>query len=248
MIEFRNVTKGFDLPDGSRHLAVDRLDIQIQSGETLCLLGASGSGKTTVLRLINRLLDTDQGTILIDGLDQRSIDPVQLRRSMGYVVQRGALFPHLTVFENVALMCRVEGWESERIQARVKDLLELVRMPAKEFARRYPNELSGGQRQRIGVARALALDPPIVLLDEPFGALDPITRGELQTEFQGLQELKKRTRVLVTHDMGEAFLLADRIALMEAGRILQIGTPKDLAENPASQHVADFLQQHSVSP
>jgi osmoprotectant transport system ATP-binding protein len=171
-------------------------------------------------------------------------EPVALRRRMGYVVQRGALFPHLTVRRNVGLLCRLEGWPAERTRERVDTLLEMVRMPPREFADRYPSELSGGQGQRVGVARALALDPPIVLMDEPFGALDPITRRQLQQEFIELRRGQERTVVFVTHDLDEAFVLGDRVALMERGRVLQVGTPDDLRERPADEHVAEFVAHH----
>jgi osmoprotectant transport system ATP-binding protein len=179
--------------------------------------------------------------VLVNDEDVALQDPVALRRRMGYVVQRGALFPHMTVRRNVGLLCRLEGWSGRRTRQRVNELLEMVRMPPKEYADRYPTELSGGQRQRVGVARALALDPPIVLLDEPFGALDPITRRQLQEEFIELRRRQERTVVFVTHDLSEAFALADRVGLMEDGRLLQVDTPDRLRSNPATDHVAEFV-------
>ena len=194
---------------------------------------------------MNALVQPDAGRVLVDGEDVRERDPIELRRGMGYVVQRGALFPHLTVEANVGLLCRLEGWSDARRRARVEELLGRVRMPLGEFGARYPRELSGGQRQRVGVARALALDPSIVLLDEPFGALDPITRRQLQREFAELRREMDRTMVFVTHDLAEAFLLGDRIALLEGGRLQQLGTPSELRERPANAHVAEFVAHNA---
>jgi osmoprotectant transport system ATP-binding protein len=244
LIRLQAVTRTFPLPGGGEHVAVDALDLEVRRGETLCLIGGSGCGKTTTLRLMNRLLEPSAGRVLVDGQDVAGGDPVALRRRMGYVVQRGALFPHLTVRRNVGLLCRLEGWPERRVRERTDRLLEMVRMPPSEFADRYPCELSGGQAQRVGVARALALDPPIVLLDEPFGALDPMTRRQLQQEFLDLRRGQERTMVFVTHDLDEAFRLADRIALMERGRLLQVGTPADLVERPADEHVAEFVSHN----
>jgi osmoprotectant transport system ATP-binding protein len=241
VIRLEGVTRSYALPDGTAQVAVASLDLHVRRGEVLCLIGGSGCGKTTTLRLINRLIEPDAGRVLLDGQDVSGLDPVALRRRMGYVVQRGALFPHLTVRRNVDLLCRLEGWSAARATERADRLLDMVRMPAAEFADRYPSELSGGQRQRVGVARALALDPPVVLLDEPFGALDPITRRRLQEEFLELRRGGERTMVFVTHDLHEAFALGDRIALMEAGRLLQLGTPEELRDHPANEHVAAFV-------
>lgn len=242
MIQLAGVSKTFPMPGGTSHVAVDELELEVKTGETLCLIGGSGSGKTTTLRLINRLLEPSAGHVLVDGKDVALEDPIALRRTMGYVVQRGALFPHMTVRQNIGLLCELEGWDKERTRVRVDELLELMRMSPGEFAQRYPSELSGGQAQRIGVARALALDPPILLLDEPFGALDPITRRELQTEFLELRRARQCTMLLVTHDLDEAFRLGDRIGLMEKGRLLQLGTAQDLLQRPASEHVAEFVR------
>ena len=220
------------------------MSLEIDGGECVCLIGGSGSGKTTTLRLINRLLEPTSGRVLVDGVDVAGLDPVRLRRRMGYVVQSGALFPHLTVCGNVELLCRAEGWDRNRSRTRAEELLELVRLPPSDFAFRYPSELSGGQRQRVGVARALALDPDILLMDEPFGALDPLTRRELQDEFRELEGSVNKTVVFVTHDLDEAFLLGDRVALMADGEVLQVGTVDDFREAPAGPRVEAFLEQH----
>lgn len=245
MILLESVTKHYPTPDGGSIAALDNVDLEVREGETLCLIGGSGSGKTTALRLMNHLVVPDAGEVRIAG---EAIDPhglVSLRRRMGYVVQGAALFPHLTAAQNVGLLCDLEGWSRESIQERVAELMSLVRMPVAEYGDRFPSELSGGQRQRIGVARALALDPPIVLLDEPFGALDPITRRELQNEFLELSRGLRRTMVLVTHDLEEAFVLGDRVALLEAGQVLQVGTPQDLRDRPQTPHVAEFVTHNA---
>lgn len=248
MIRLEQVGVRFALPDGSALDALSGVDLEVRGGESLCLIGGSGCGKTTTLRLMNRLLEPSSGRVLVDGRDVAQVDAITLRRGMGYVVQQGALFPHLTVRGNVGLLCRLEGWEPSRVRRRVDELLELVRLDPKRFGASYPSELSGGQRQRVGVARALALDPPIVLLDEPFGALDPITRRELQAEFLELRARAERTLVIVTHDLTEAFALGDRVALMRRGRIEQIGTPEDLRDAPASEYVARFVAHQLAAP
>lgn len=193
------------------------IDFSVKQGETLVLLGRSGSGKTTTLRLINRLLLPTEGEVRVQGIPTTQWDAIRLRRSIGYVIQDGGLFPHFTVERNIALVPRIENWPPERVQARVRELLEIVGLN-QELASRYPAELSGGQRQRVGVARALAADPPILILDEAFGALDPITRSEMQKEFRALQRRMQKAVIFVTHDLREALLLADRIALLEDGR------------------------------
>jgi osmoprotectant transport system ATP-binding protein len=180
--------------------------------------------------------------VLVDGRDVREQDPIRLRRSIGYVIQKGGLFPHMTVARNVGLLCELEDWEPARVQARVAELLALVNLPIDTFGPRYPRELSGGQRQRVGVARALALDPPIILMDEPFGALDPISRSRIHDEFMELQRSVQKTIVIVTHDMAEAFKLADEVALMSEGKIVQRGTEADFRERPASAFVEEFLR------
>src|SRR5713226_4782800 len=226
-IEFQSV--GFRLPGGKTLLS--DLDLQVRKGETLVLLGRSGCGKTTTLKLINRLLDPTDGQVLVEDKVTTEWDPIRLRRHIGYVIQEIGLFPHFTIEENVGVVPRLEGWGEERIKARVRELLTLVGLDFERFAGRYPRELSGGQRQRVGVARALAADPPIMLLDEPFGALDPITRGEIQQEFRSLQEKLGKTMVFVTHDIREAFLLASRIALLKDGKLVLLGPPGDLLES-----------------
>jgi len=236
-VELRNVSKVY--PDG--HVALRGLSLGIRAGTTMALVGPSGCGKTTTLKLINRLVAPTAGTVLVAGCDVAGVDPVGLRRRMGYVVQEAGLFPHLTAAENVAVVPRLLGWEMERWRTRTTELLALVGLdPACEGAR-YPAELSGGQRQRVGLARALAADPPIVLMDEPFGALDPLTRRRLQDEFLALQARLRKTVVLVTHDVEEAFLLADRVAVLTEGTLAQCGTPDEIRGAPASEFVARFV-------
>jgi len=223
-IEFRQVS--FRLPNG-RTLLAD-LNLEVPRGETLVLLGRSGSGKTTTMKLVNRLLDPTEGEVRVEGESTLRWDPIKLRRRIGYVIQEIGLFPHFTVEQNIGVVPRLEGWEPERISARARELLTMVGLDPDRFAARFPRELSGGQRQRVGVARALAADPPIILLDEPFGALDPITRREIQQEFRGLRERLKKTLIFVTHDVSEAFLLAHRIGLVKDGRMILLGPPSDL--------------------
>jgi osmoprotectant transport system ATP-binding protein len=239
-IRFDDVT--FRLPGGRTLL--ENLSLEICQGETLVLLGRSGSGKTTTMKLINRLLDPSEGRVLVEGTATTAWDQIRLRRRIGYVIQEIGLFPHFTVEENIALVPRLERWDTKRVDERVASLLELVGLAPEHFARRYPHELSGGQRQRVGVARALAADPPIVLLDEPFGALDPITRREIQQEFQTLQRRLRKTLVFVTHDVREAFLLATRIGLLKDGRMLLLGAPAQLlaSEDPEARSFAACLE------
>jgi osmoprotectant transport system ATP-binding protein len=222
-LEFRAAS--YRLPAGAA--LISGLNLRVARGETLVLLGRSGSGKTTTLKLINRLLEPTEGEILITGRLSVSWDPIQLRRGIGYVIQDAGLFPHWTVERNVGLVPRLEQWPEERIQARVREMLSLVGLPPEEFAERRPSELSGGQRQRVGVARALAADPPILLMDEPFGALDPITRTDLQREFRALALRLKKTIVFVTHDVREALFLATRIALLDQGRLVGVYAPAE---------------------
>ena len=208
------------------------INLSVCRGETLMLVGRSGSGKTTCLKMINRLYAPTEGEVRVDGLGIAQWDVIKLRRSIGYAIQEVGLFPHYSVRENVALVPKLEQWEPSRIEARVKEVLSLVGMPAKDFAARYPHQLSGGQRQRVGLARALAADPPILLMDEPFGALDPITRAELQAEFKKLQQQLGKTIVFVTHDVGEALLLGDRIGLMEEGRLRGVYSGEEFLRAP----------------
>ncbi len=244
MIELDRVSKSFEDDAGGEIPAVADVSLRVGAGETLALIGTSGSGKTTILKMINRLVEPTAGSVRLDGDDVRDSDPVRLRRGVGYVVQRGGLFPHLTVARNVGLLAELEGWARPDVERRVAELLELVNLPPATYADRRPSSLSGGERQRVGVARALVLDPPIVLLDEPFGALDPITRGQLQQEFQDLKRRLGKTVVIVTHDMAEAFALADRTALLDSGRLLQVGSEADFRERPANDFVAGFLTEH----
>ena len=222
-IEFVNVTYRIA---GNRELISD-LNLTIHRGETLMLLGRSGSGKTTTLKLINRLLAQSEGTVLVDGRSTAEWDVIRLRRHIGYAIQEAGLFPHYTVKDNVALVPRLERWDGARIDSRVKQVLQLVGLPYDQFADRYPDQLSGGQRQRVGLARALAADPEILLMDEPFGALDPITRTELQQEFMQVRKQMNKTVVFVTHDVTEALLLGDRIALMDSGKLKGIFAPAE---------------------
>lgn len=224
-IRFHNVTYGVD--SSGTHDIVKGVSLSVASGETLVLLGRSGSGKTTLLKLINRLLLPISGEVLVEGRATSEWDAIRLRRGIGYVIQDAGLFPHFTVAENVALVPTLENWDSRRIARRVEELLTLVGLQPGEFAGRYPRELSGGQRQRVGVARALAADPPILLMDEPFGALDPVTRAELQREFSALSRRLRKTIVFVTHDLREALLLASRIVLLQAGRIVSAASPEE---------------------
>ncbi len=240
LIRFKNVWKYFS----TKEPAVRDLSLDIHRGEIVVILGTSGCGKTTTMKMINRLIDPSQGTIYIDHQDIMTIDPIDLRRKIGYAIQHIGLFPHMTVKENIAIVPKLLSWEKEKIDQRVDLLLRLTGLDPEQFRDRYPAMLSGGQRQRVGVARALAADPPIVLMDEPFGALDPITREQIQKEFIHLESEIKKTVVFVTHDIFEAITLADRIALMNEGRLVQLATPKELVENPANEFVYQFLGQH----
>jgi osmoprotectant transport system ATP-binding protein len=237
LITFAGVTKRY----GDK-IAVDNLDLTVQSGEAVMLVGPSGCGKTTTLKMINRLIEPTSGVIAIDGVETATRDVIELRRSIGYVIQQVGLFPHLNVSDNVATVMRLVGWDKAKIRARVTELLELVGLPPTEFAHRLPGELSGGQQQRVGVARALAIDPLMLLMDEPFGAIDPITRDRLQDELLRLQRVVRKTIVFVTHDIDEAIKLGDRIALFsQGGRLAQFSTPAELLARPASPYVEEFL-------
>jgi osmoprotectant transport system ATP-binding protein len=244
-IEFRDVT--YSRPGGARVL--DRLNLAIEPGDVLALVGRSGAGKSTLLKLVNRLLLPDSGAVLVDGRDTRTWDGVRLRRSVGYVIQDVGLFPHMTVGENIGTVPRLEAWRSERIQARVAELLDLIGLAA-AYADRWPDELSGGQRQRVGVARALAADPPVLLMDEPFGALDPVTRAELQAEFRRIQARLHKTVIIVTHDMGEAIALGDRLGVLEEGRLLICDRPDAVLrfQDPRVRRLLDTVNHLSGRP
>ncbi len=238
MITLEHVSKGF--AGGSN--AVRDLSLEIPTGQTCVLLGPSGCGKTTTLRMINRLTEPDGGRILVDGVDTQRVDPVQLRLKMGYVIQQTGLFPHMTVADNVATVPRLWDWDAAKVKARVDELLELVGLPPREYRKRYPHQLSGGQRQRVGFARALGADPPILLMDEPFGAVDRITRERLQHEFISIQRSLGKTVVFVTHDIDEAVMVGDRICLMKMqAEIAQYDTPDAILTRPASDYVSEFL-------
>jgi osmoprotectant transport system ATP-binding protein len=227
---------------GSREVAVAELSLTVADGELCILIGPSGCGKTTTLRMINRLIEPTGGRILIDDQNVLTMNPVTLRRGIGYVIQQGGLFPHRRIFDNVATVPRLLGWDKERVQKRVVELLELVGLDPGDYGRRFPHELSGGERQRVGVARALGADPPVLLMDEPFAAVDPVTRQRLQNQFLDLQAELNKTIVFVTHDLEEAAKLGDRIAVLSKGGVLeQYDTPEEILGHPATDFVADFV-------
>ncbi len=242
MIEFENVSKVYN----REFEAVKSLNMTVNSGEVLVLIGPSGCGKTTTMKMINRLISYTAGKISIDGKDIMTLDPVDLRRDIGYVIQQIGLFPHYTIEENIALIPRLKKWEERRIRDRVTELLEMVGLEPGVYARRYPRELSGGQQQRVGVARALAANPNIILMDEPFGALDPMTREQLQDELLRIQAEMKKTIVFVTHDMDEALKIGDRIAIMKEGELLQLDTPDKLLSRPAHGFVEEFIGKKRI--
>jgi osmoprotectant transport system ATP-binding protein len=238
LIAFAHVGKSFD---GGRVKAVDDVTLEVAAGEFLAIVGGSGSGKTTLLRLANRLIEADSGSITVQGEDVRALDAVSLRRRIGYVFQSGGLFPHISVAANIGITPRLMGTPAAEISARVDELLDLVRLDRTQYRDRFPHELSGGQRQRVGVARALAAGPRIVLMDEPFGALDPITRDALGDDYRGLHNKLGLTTVMITHDITEAILLADRVAVMRAGRLMALGTPAELS-NSDEAYVSELLR------
>lgn len=239
MIELFQVSKAYP---AAAVPAVDEISIRVDEGELLVLLGESGSGKTTTLKMVNRLIEPTSGRIVVNGEDVLAQDPILLRRGIGYVFQGIGLFPHMTIAANVGAVPSILGWDAGKIQSRVTECLELVNLPPDEFADRLPRELSGGQMQRVGVARALAAEPKILLMDEPFGALDPITRSTLQDDFMTLRNKLGVTVMLVTHDIAEALLLGDRIGVMKDGKLLQIGTPEDLVCRPEHSYVEGLVR------
>jgi osmoprotectant transport system ATP-binding protein len=235
-VRLENVTKKY----GDR-FAVRDLDLEVRGGELMILIGRSGSGKTTTLRMINRLIEPDSGRVSINGANVGDFDPVRLRRSIGYVIQNIGLLPHLKVSENIGLILKLEGWDEAKIRERVSELLNFVSLPPESFMDRYPHQLSGGQQQRIGLARALAMDPPLLLMDEPFGALDPLLRTQLQDEFCKIKKELGKTIVFVTHDINEAFKLGDRVAIMDNASLVQVGTPEELIFEPSSELVSEIV-------
>jgi len=239
LVQFHNVS--FSLPNVT---ILHDLDLTVERGETLVLLGESGCGKTTTLKLVNRLLTPSTGEVQVEGKATTAWDPIELRRRIGYVIQEGGLFPHFTIARNVGLVPSLSGWDRQRTNDRVRELLNLVGLDPDQFAERYPRELSGGQRQRVGVARALAADPPLLLLDEPFGALDPLTRASLQHEFAGLTTRLKKSAILVTHDVREALILGQRIGLMHKGRLELLETPQRFlsSDNPHARAYLETLE------
>jgi len=236
VLTFENVTKIYS---GNKK-AVNNLNLEIEKGEFICFIGPSGCGKTTSMKMVNRLIEPTEGRILIDGKDIMKQNRVQMRREIGYVIQQIGLFPHMTISDNITLVPKLLQWSKEKRRERAEELIKLVNLP-EEYLDRYPQELSGGQQQRIGVLRALASNPPLILMDEPFGALDPITRDGLQEEFKNLQRKLGKTIVFVTHDMDEAIKLADRIVIMRDGEIVQVDTPDEILRNPANEFVESFI-------
>ncbi len=236
MIAVKQLTKRYQ-----QFKAVDQVSFTVQTGQTLALVGTSGSGKTTTLKMINRLIEPTSGQILLDGKNVMQYDPVEVRRDMGYVIQSIGLFPHYTIEENIAVVPNLLKWKAPRTKARVYALMDMLKIPAAEYAKKYPHQLSGGQQQRVGIARALAADPPIILMDEPFGALDPITRKDIRSDFMELEELSSKTTIMVTHDVEEAFELADLVCILDQGQVQQLADPKTLLFHPANDFVRAFL-------
>lgn len=241
MLSVQHLTKRF-----AHHTAVDDVSFLVSEGETLVLLGTSGCGKTTTLKMINRLVEPTSGQIELNGSDIRRQQPEELRRRIGYVIQETGLFPHYTIAQNIAVVPRLLDWPEGRIRQRTAELLAMLHLPENSLPQ-YPDQLSGGQRQRVGLARALAADPPVVLMDEPLGALDPVTRAGIRREFRSLETLRRKTIVMVTHDVQEAFELGDRICLMDHGRIQQIGPPKELLMKPANDFVRRFFHDNLLT-
>ncbi|PSH64925.1 glycine/betaine ABC transporter [Phyllobacterium brassicacearum] len=238
MITMEHVTKRYTEGGAA---SVDDLSLVVSEGTTTALIGPSGCGKTTTMRMINRLIEATEGKIIVNGEDITRVDPVKLRRHIGYVIQQVGLFPHMTIAQNIAAVPKLLGWTETKIKRRTEELLHLVGLDPQEMLKRYPRQLSGGQRQRIGVARALAADPPVLLMDEPFGAIDPIARTRLQDEFRQILQRVRKTVVLVTHDLDEAIRLGDRIAIMKSGKIVQYDTPDTVLSHPADAFVENFV-------
>ncbi len=237
-VEFKSVRKRFPK---AGYDAVSDVSVEIGEGEIITILGTSGCGKTTLLKMVNRLYEPDSGEILFFGEPVQKMDPVELRRKIGYVIQQVGLFPHMNIGENIATVPKILGWPKQKINDRVNELLELVKLPAAEFKKRYPHQLSGGQQQRVGLARALAADPAVMLLDEPFGAIDAITRRSLQDELLSIHRKFRKTFLFVTHDIHEAFRLADRVLIMDAGRVQQFGTPAEICSSPSCEFVKQLV-------
>jgi osmoprotectant transport system ATP-binding protein len=243
LIKLENVTKVY--PSTERR-AVDELDLHVKKGEICVLVGASGCGKTTTMRMINRMIEATSGKIVVNDQDISTMDPIQLRLNIGYVIQEIGLFPHYTIEKNIATVPKAKKWDKSKISARVKEMLDLMELDYAEHARKRPSALSGGQRQRVGVARALAADPPIMLMDEPFGALDPITRAKLQNEFLNIQSRLRKTIVFVTHDMDEAVKMGDKIAVMDQGKLVQFGSPHEILTKPATELVEGLVGNNRI--
>lgn len=239
VIEFKNVIKRFE---GADYNAVDDVSFQIYEGEFITVLGASGCGKTTLMKMINRLHEPTSGSILVNGTNIEEEDAIKLRRNIGYVIQQVGLFPHLTVEKNIAVVPEIKGWSAAEIDARTDELLEMVNLDPSRFRKQYPSELSGGQQQRVGLARALAVKPSIMLLDEPFGAIDAINRTMLQNELLKIHKKEKQTCIFVTHDVTEALKLGTRVMVMNEGKIKQFATPKEIVSNPSDIYVADLIK------
>lgn len=240
MIRLDKLSKVFDLP-GRQVVAAEQISMEVPEGEICVLLGPSGCGKTTTLKMINRIIQPTSGKVFINGVDTAQIDTVQLRRSIGYVIQQIGLFPNMTIEENICVVPRLLGWDKQKAKRKAAEMLEMMALDPALFLRRYPKELSGGQQQRVGVARALAADPPVLLMDEPFGAIDPINREGIQDEFLKMQQVLRKTVLFVSHDIDEAVKMGDKIAIFREGKLAQFATPDTLLAHPANQFVADFL-------
>ncbi|MGG1573201.1 ABC transporter ATP-binding protein [Fictibacillus sp. NRS-1165] len=240
MITFKGVTKVYER-QGEKVKAVDNVNMTVEKGEICVLIGPSGCGKTTLLRMVNRLVQITDGTIEIGGTEINSLDSIKLRRSIGYVIQQNGLFPNMTIEENINVVPKMIGWDAEKMKSRYKELMEMMGLNHEEYRKRFPWELSGGQQQRIGVARAMAADPPVMLMDEPFGALDPVIREHLQNEFLRIQKDMKKTVLFVSHDIDEAIRLGDKIAIFNRGHLMQFGTPDDILSNPKNDFIRDFI-------